>query len=144
MKTITTLEQLNGIFEGTGYFALRGISQRDLKSNFKGGDLMSNSLDLFNDGNGDLNRECQYIEGCDELNGTSGISVNEYMSDNELLACFKTAKEYAENHHETGIVYLISGKSEEYGDDAGEVILNNNNFTGNYGAMVIAKVEISE
>jgi len=65
-------------------------------------------------------RDIEYDENLEELDGTSAIGVNEYMSEKEI----KAAYEKALNYSDCGKVILINGDNEEYGADEGETVLS--------------------
>lgn len=130
MTTITTLDELMAALEGTGYWGLRGASEHDVEVSDRG--YLDCSLDLFD------RRDCDYDDDAETLNGTSAISVNEYMSESEVMERYEQAKNYSEYHHGTNVVYLLNDKNSEYGEDENEVILGSNGC----GADVIAIVDI--
>lgn len=130
MRTIN-LEQVLEIMESnTGYYGFRGASKRDLEV-LKNGEYLDASLDLWDE------RDCDYRKDTDKLNGTSAITVTEYMDMDELKNRHEYAKVYADNHHKTGIVLLVYGDNSEYGDDEREVVLK---CDFENGAKVIAEV----
>lgn len=130
MKKIN-LEQVMEIMEQqTGYFGFRGASRHDLEA-LKDREYLDASLDLWDE------RDCDYQENADKLNGTSAICITEYMDVDELKKIYDYAKGYADNHHGTGVVLFVYGDTCEYGDDDREVILRAD-FEN--GAKIIAEV----
>ena len=130
MKKITNIEELMNTLEGSGYFGLRGASKHDIKVAKRG--YLDCSLDLWD------SRDCDYDEDAKVLNGTSAIGVNEYMDKSHIVKLYKEAKGYANNHHDTDVVYLLNDKRQEQGYDENEVVLGSNG----YGADVVAIVEL--
>lgn len=130
MKKITTVAELMDELTKSGYFGLRGASEHDIEIADRG--YLDCSLDLFD------RRDCDYDEDADLLSGTSAISVNDFMSEDELTARYNDALGYAQNHHGTNTVYLLSDDCKEYGEDENEVILGHNG----YGADIVAIVEL--
>lgn len=127
------LEQVMEIMEQeTGVYGFRGASKHDLEL-ADSGEYLGASLDTWEE------RDCPYDENADRLNGTSAISINEYMDIDELKSRFDYTMGYAENHHGTNVVLFISGDSSEYGDDEHEVILK---CDFEDGAKVIAEVTL--
>ena len=114
----------------TGYYGFRGASKRDLEI-LQDGEYLDASLDLWNE------RDCDYKEDVDRLNGTSAICITEYMDMDELKKWYDYAKGYAENHHNTGIVLFVYGDSCDSGDDKNEALLK---CDFEDGAKVIAEV----
>lgn len=125
------LEQIMEIMEqNTGYYGFRGASKRDLEI-LKNNEYLSASLDLWDE------RDCDYQEDTKRLNGTSAITINEYMDMNNLRKWYDYAKGYADNHHGTGIVLFAYGDNNDYGDDEHEVLLK---CDFEEGAKIIAEV----
>ena len=99
--------------------------------------------DLYDD------RDCDYDENASSLPGTSAICAEIIcgVGDEDNIANIKErlseAKGYAEYHHQTDVVLLITGDNEEYGVDPNEVVLGYQ-YGDNYdGAKILAKVEIA-
>lgn len=133
MKTITTVEELMNELENGGYnyYGLRGASEHDKEILDSGRDYLDCSLDLWGE------RDCDFEDDVDCLNGTSAISVNDYMSLDELKERYNKALGYATNHHGTQTVYLLADKNGDYGDDEHEVVLGSNGCGADVLAIVI-------
>ncbi len=114
----------------TGNYGFRGASKHDLET-FKDGGYLDASLDLWDE------RDCDYQEGADRLNGTSAICITEYMAIDELKKWYDYAKGYADNHHGTGVVLFVYGDNSDYGYDDHEVLLK---CDFEDGAKVVAEV----
>ncbi len=125
------LEQVMEIMEReTGNYGFRGASQRDLDLTASG-EYLDASLDLWDE------RDCDYQEDVERLNGTSAISINEYMEMDEIRKWYEYAKGYADNHHGTGVVLFVYGDNSDYGYDEHEVLLK---CDFEEGAKVMAEV----
>ncbi len=130
MKTITTIEELMEILNNSKNYGLRGASEHDIEIADRG--YLDCSLDIWDE------RNCDYDENADKLNGTSAIYVSNEIGEVEVINRYNMAKGYAKNHHMTNIVYLISDRSFEWGIDDNEIVLGHNG----YGADVEAIVEL--
>ena len=128
------IEQVMDIMEQeTGNYGFRGASKKDLEL-ANSGEYLNASLDTWDSGNQ------TYNEDAEQLNGTSAVSVNEYMDADELRNRFDSAmNDYAAGHG-TNVVLLVSGENSEYGDDEHEVILKDD-FEN--GAKIIAEVIVA-
>lgn len=127
------LEEVMEIMEQeTGYYGFRGASRRDLEI-LKGGEYLDASMDLWDE------RDCDYQEDADKLNGTSAICITEYMDMDELKKWYDYAKGYADNHHETSVVLFVYGDYSDYGYDEHETMLR---CDFEDGAKVIAEVAL--
>lgn len=143
MKTITTIEELMKTIKENGNCGLRGASEHDLQLINDGCNYLDCSQDLYDD------RDCDYDENASSLPGTSAICAEIIcgVGDEDNIANIKErlseAKGYAEYHHQTDVVLLITGDNEEYGVDPNEVVLGYQ-YGDNYdGAKILAKVEIA-
>lgn len=132
MRRMNLEEVLELMEQKTTNYGFRGATKRDLEL-IKSGEYLDASLDLWD------SRDCNYDENADKMNGTSAICITEYMDFDELKKAYEYAKGYADNHHGTGVVLLISGDYSDYGDDEDEVILRSE---FEEGAQVIAFVEL--
>lgn len=130
MKTMNLEEVLRQMEQETRYYGFRGATKKDLEL-AGSGEYLGKSLDLWD------RRECDYNEGAKSLDGTSAITITEWMDIEELRDAFNYAMGYAKNHHGTGVVLLVSGDNSEYGDDEREIILKDD-FEN--GAKIIAQV----
>lgn len=129
------LEQVMDIMEReTGCYGFRGASKRDLEI-LKKSEYLKASIDLWDE------RDCDYKEDRDTLNGTSAICITEYMEMDELKKRYDYTKGYADNHHDTGVVLFVYGDSSDYGDDEREILLK---CDFEEGAKVIAEVALDE
>lgn len=133
MRTMNLKEVLEMMEQETSNYGFRGASKHDLEL-AETGEYLDESLDTWEE------RDCPYDEDADRLNGTSAISINEYMDIDELKSRFDYTMGYATNHHGTNIVLFISGDIGEYGDDEHEVILKDDFEPG---AKIIAQVIVS-
>lgn len=125
------LEQVMEIMEReTGSYGFRGASKHDLEL-LENGEYLDASLDLWDE------RDCDYQEDAERLNGTSAICITEYMDAEELRGRYNYTRGYADNHHGTGVVLFVAGDHEEYGDDEHEVVLR---CDFEDGAKVVAEV----
>ena len=125
------LEQIMEAMEReTGNYGFRGASKRDLEI-LKDGEYLDASLDLWDE------RNCDYQDGAERLNGTSAIGINEYMGIDEVKKWYDYAKGYADNHHKTGVVLFVYGDNSDCGDDDHEIVLK---CDFESGAKVIAEV----
>ena len=108
------LNQAMELLEGNGYFGFRGLNGIYGNAEYEENEILPCSLDDW-DG-----RDIEYSEDMGELNGTSAIGVNEYMSEKEIHAAYEKALNYSD----CGKVILINGDNEEYGADEGETVLS--------------------
>lgn len=116
MKKMSLEEVMEIMERETGYYGFRGASRHDLET-LKDREYLDASLDLWDE------RDCDYQEDADKLNGTSAICITEYMDVDELKKWFDYAKGYADNHHGTGVVLFVYGDYSDYGDDEHETVL---------------------
>lgn len=132
MKTITTFEELLETLENAeyNYYGLRGASEHDLEILDRG--FLDRSQDNWNE------RDCEWHDGAEMLNGTSAIYVDEYMSATKLTRKYGMAAKYAANHHSTNTVLLIADNAMEWGDDEEEAVIGDG-----CGADVVAIVKIA-
>lgn len=133
MKTMTLEEVLELMEQETSNYGFRGASKRDLEL-ADSGEYLGASLDTWDA------RDCAYDENAEKLDGTSAISINEWMDIEELRSRFDYTMGYAKNHHETNVVLLVSGDNCECGDDDHEVVLRDD---FEEGAKIIAEVRIA-
>lgn len=135
MREFKTAQEIVDYMEANfAQYGVRGASERDEQANYNEGDFMGFSLDLCDE------RDCEYDEDAEELDGTCAIGINQMMYDDDVAKAVEMARGYAGNHHCTNIVYLICGKDSEYGADEQEVIINNSDITGYRGAQVVGVV----
>lgn len=130
MKKMNLNQVMDLMEQETGNYGFRGASKRDLEI-LKEREYLDASLDLWNE------RDCEYRDDAEKLNGTSAICITEYMDMDELKKMYDNAKGYADNHHNTGIVLFVYGDTSEYGDDDNEVLLK---CDFEDGAKVVAEV----
>lgn len=127
------LEQIMDMMEQeTGSYGFRGASKHDLEI-LKDGEYLDASLDLWDE------RDCDYKEDVDRLDGTSAIVITEYMDMDELKKMYDYTKGYADNHHGTGVVLFVYGDYSDYGDDEHETVLRCDFCDG---AKVVAQVSL--
>lgn len=128
-----SLEEVMELMEQeTTNYGFRGASEHDLEL-LQNSEYLDASLDTWDE------RDCPYSEDADRLDGTSAITINEYMRDGEIKDRFEYTMGYAVNHHGTGVVLLVSGDCQECGYDDREVVLRDE---FEVGAKVIAQVAI--
>lgn len=130
MRKMILDEIMEMMEQNAGYYGLRGASKHDLEM-LKNREYLDASLDLWNE------RDCDYQEDAERLNGTSAICITEYMGIDELKKWYDYAKGYADNHHGTGVVLFVYGDNSDYGDDEHEVLLK---CDFESGAKVVAEV----
>ena len=125
---ITNLEQLKEILEGSGYFGLRGLSGIYGTAEYSENEILECSIDDWD------NRGIEYNADAEKLNGTSAISINEYMSNETILERYQKALNYSD----CGKVILINGTTAETGSDADEIIIS---YKGD-GARFLGRVKL--
>jgi hypothetical protein len=102
------------LLEGNGYFGFRGLNGIYGNAEYEENEILPCSLDDWE------GRDIEYDENLEELDGTSAIGVNEYMSEKEIKAAYEKALNYSDCRK----VILINGDGEEYGADEGETVLS--------------------
>ncbi len=132
MEKMNLGQIMNIMKQETGYYGFRGASERDLEI-LQEGEYLYASLDLWDE------RDCDYSDDAEKLNGTSAITITEYMDMDELKKWYDYAKGYADNHHGTGVVLFVYGDFSDYGDDEHESVLR---CDFEDGAKVIAEVAL--
>lgn len=130
MKKMSLNEVMEIMEQEMGNYGFRGASKHDLEV-LQNSEYLDASLDLWDE------RDCDYQEDADKLNGTSAISITEYMDMDELKKWYDYAKGYADNHHETGVVLFVYGDDSDCGTDDHEVVLK---CDFESGAKVVAEV----
>lgn len=133
MRKMSLEEVLEMMEQETSNYGFRGASKHDLEL-VESGEYLGASLDTWEE------RYCPYDENADRLNGTSAISINEWMDIDELKSRFDYTMGYASNHHDTNVVLFVSGDNSECGDDEHEVILKDD---FEQGAKIIAQVIVA-
>lgn len=135
MRKITTIEELIEELETVSYnyYGLRGATAHDLEIIASGRDYLDCSQDNW------AERDCDWHDEAEMLNGTSALAVDEYMADSELMQRYNDALGYAQCHHTTQVVLLVADKCAEEGTDPNEIVIGSNGC----GANVIAVVEIA-
>lgn len=124
MKEYTNIEQLmSELEEGKfNYFALRNATEHDLKILESGRDYLDSSHNWIDN-----------VDTEEELGGSCGICITEYMKESEILNRFNRCL----NIYEGNTILLIADNLQEYGEDEDEVILGSNG----YGANVLGYVK---
>lgn len=133
MKQVNLEQVLEMMEQETSNYGFRGASKHDLEL-VESGEYLDASLDTWEE------RDCPYDENADRLNGTSAISINEWMDIDELKNRFDYTMGYASNHHGTNVVLFVSGDNSEYGDDDREIVLKDD---FEQGAKIIAQVIVA-
>lgn len=114
------LRSIQKAIEKYHYVAVRGLTGINAKKKYRKGQRLAPSID---DPDG---RGIEFHPELPKLPGTSGIPVNLFMLDDELLKMIEAARQYGEN----GRIALIAGDSAIEGSDVLEIVIENAKFLG--------------